>query len=136
MWCHWHCCWHHIRLTALSMALLHSLGWSCDTTDASTSITMPMVSSMALLHILGQDNQIEMQHDFFSYVMPLALASHYTMALTVVHGTDSSTATHTTTKHHIILLNNHLNIPNTILWLMAPSANHVIAVYMTKLIWP
>ena len=35
---------------------------------------MPMVSSMAPLHFLGQDNQIERQNHFFDYGMPLALA--------------------------------------------------------------
>ena len=39
---------------------------------------MPMVSSLTPLHSLRQDYQIELQHDFFSYVMPLAFVWHDT----------------------------------------------------------
>ena len=63
-----------------------------------------MVSPMTPFHFLGQDKQIEMQHDFFVYVMLLALASHNQMALSVVHGTDASTGTSTSTKGHAIPL--------------------------------
>ena len=35
---------------------------------------MPIVSSMAIFHLLGQDDQKEMQHDVFGPVLPLAPA--------------------------------------------------------------
>ena len=76
-----------------------------------------MVSSNAPLNFLDQDNQIEMQYDFFGYMMPLA--SHDTGGLSVVHGTDASTST----KGHRIPLNNHLNMPIPMVSLMSPSAS-------------
>ena len=41
---------------------------------------MLMALAMAPLHSLGQDNQMEVKHDSFGYVIPLelALASHCT----------------------------------------------------------
>ena len=48
MKCHWCQCYHH---------------------------TMLMASSMKPLHFPGQDNQNEVQHDFFGHVMPLVLES-------------------------------------------------------------
>ena len=81
---------------------------------------MPVVSSMALLHFLWLDYQTEMQHQFFGHVMPLALASHDTND--IVNGTNASTGTSTSTKGHIIPLNNYVNIPNAMVSLMAPSA--------------
>ena len=79
-----------------------------------------MMSSMALLHFLGQDNQIEMLHDFFGYVIPLALASHDTSGIVLAYGTDVSTGTSTSTKGHIIPLNHHCNITNAMVSLMTP----------------
>ena len=66
-----------------------------------------MASSMVPLCSLGQDNQIEAQDDFFGYVMQLALASNDS------NGTDASISTSTSTAGHIISLNNHFNIKNT-----------------------
>ena len=37
---------------------------------------MPMISSMAPLHSLGQDDQNEVQYDSAGHVMPFTLASH------------------------------------------------------------
>ena len=48
MWCHWCKHQHHVTL---------------------------MLSTMAPSHFLGQDNQNEVQYDFFGYLMPLALES-------------------------------------------------------------
>ena len=116
-----------------SVTPLHSLGqddqnkvqhnfWSCDTTATSIGITLcKMVLSMASLYFLGEDNWIEMQHDFsgmwchwnWHHMMP--------MALSVAHSTDVSNGTSTSTKCHIIPLNNHLNITNTMVQLTAPS---------------
>ena len=53
------------------------------------------------------------------------------MALSVAHGIDISTGTHTSSKDHIMPLNNHLNISNAMVSLMDPQ-HHVIAIYMTK----
>ena len=84
---------------------------------------MPMVLAMASLYFLGQDNWIKMQHDFL--VMWCHWHWHYMtpMTLSVAHGIDASTGTSTNTKGHIIPLNNHLNITNAMVSLMAPSAS-------------
>ena len=49
--------------------------------------------------------------------------------LSMAHGTDVSTGTTTSTKGHTIPLNNHLNITNAILSLMAPSASYYYHVH-------
>ena len=93
---------------------------------------MPIVSLMAPMLFLGQDNQIYMQHDLFVYVMPLVLATHDN------NGTVSGTwywCQHWYSPQApkaITPLNNHLNIANPMMWLMAPPTNQVIAMYMTK----
>ena len=48
---------------------------------------MPMVSSMAPSHSLGQGNQIEIKHDFFGHVMSLELALVLHDAIGVINGT-------------------------------------------------
>ena len=48
--------------------------WSCDTIGTSIDI-MSIVLSIALFHSLGQDDHIDMPHDLFGHVMPLALTS-------------------------------------------------------------
>ena len=50
---------------------------------------------MSSLYFLGQNNQIDIQHHFFGYVMSLALASHDTKAQSMAHGTVSSFGTRT-----------------------------------------
>ena len=40
----------------------------------------------------------------------------------IAHGTHASNSTSTSTKGHIVPLNNHLNIKNAIVSLIAPSA--------------
>ena len=84
---------------------------------------MPMVSSMAPFHFLWQDNQTEMQYDllvmwchwYWDHITP--------MALSMAYGMGASTGTSPRTKGHIIPLNHHLNITNSMLSLMAPSAS-------------
>ena len=46
------------------------------------------------------------------------------VALSMAHGTYANTGTRTSTKGHIIPLNNPLNITNAMVWMMAPSASH------------
>ena len=82
---------------------------------------MSMVSLMASLYFLGQNNEIEMQHYFIHYVMPLSLASHDNKG--TVNGTDANTGTSTSNKGHKIPLNNHLIIPNSMVSLMVPLAS-------------
>ena len=53
--------------------------------------------------------------------MPLASASHDTSGL--ISDTHAITGTSTGTKCHIISLNNHLNMPNAMVSLAAPSAS-------------
>ena len=122
MLCHWH--WHHMMLTVLLIAPLHSLGqdnwnvvqhaffhvmwltqllascdvnsiinytteflWSmqskwgitwhfqaCDIIISALVSLMPMALSIAPFYSLGQDDQNEFQHNFFSHVITLALA--------------------------------------------------------------
>ena len=68
----------------------------------------------------------------FGHVMPSALASHAaysvisgtisSMALSMACDTDARTGTRINTKSHMISLNNHFNMTNKIVSLMAPSA--------------
>ena len=105
---------------ALSLAALHSLGQeNSNEVQYDFLLMVPIASSMAPLYSLGQDNQIEIHKDFFSYVM--ALASHHTMALSMAHGIDASTGTSMSTNGQIIPLNNHLNIANSMVSLIASS---------------
>ena len=76
---------------------------------------------MPPLNFLGQSNHTEIQHNIFGYMMPLALASHDTNS--IVNGNGASTGSSTSTKCHMIPLNNHLNITNAMVSLMAPSAS-------------
>ena len=58
-WFHWHWCLYHMMLTP---------------------------SSMAPLHLLGQDNQDEVQHDCFGHVMPLISTSILCDVYGIVNG--------------------------------------------------
>ena len=142
MWCLWQ--WHYMMPMASLVGPLHSLGqdyWDEVQNEFLAmwqhwcwhwNHMMPMMSSMAQLHFLGQDNQIEMQHDFFSYVILLVLASHDTYG--IVTGM-WHWCQHWYSHWCQRLYNtseNHLKITNAMVLLMAPSANHVIAMYMTK----
>ena len=48
---------------------------------------MPTVSSMAPFHLLGQDEQNEMQHDLFGHVLPLEQASASCNVTDIISGT-------------------------------------------------
>ena len=41
---------------------------------------MPMASSVALMHLFGQDSQIEMQYEFLGQVMTLSITQFYLLA--------------------------------------------------------
>ena len=61
---------------------------------------------MAPLHLLGQDNQNEMQHDIFGHMMPLALALassdtySVTKGIIVFPGQDDRNEV----KHHFLIM--------------------------------
>ena len=82
-----------------------------------------MMLSIAAIYFLGQDKWIEM-HDLFGYVMPLTLHNNG-----AVNGTDASTGTNTSTKGHKIYVNNHLNITNAMVLLMAPPESYYCHVH-------
>ena len=52
-----------------------------------------------------------------------------TMVMTVAHGNDASTGTHTCTKGDVIPLYNHLNMTNAMVSLIALSASHYCYVH-------
>ena len=95
---------------------------------------MLIVSSIVPFYSLGQDDQNKVQHDLSAHVMLFTLVSYHTNGMSKAHVTDASTGT----KSHIIPLNNHPNIRNEMVKLMAPTASsdrkHVIATYGTKTI--
>ena len=95
-----------------------------------------MVLSMAPLHSLGQDDQNKVQHNLL--VMSSHCQQHHLtpMSSPMAHDTDARTGTSIGTKSHIIPLNNHLNMTNTMVSLMAASTScdstHAIAIYIPK----
>ena len=55
--------------------------------EASVDITDMMTSSIAPKHLLGQDGKNDMQHDFFSHLILLTLASASCDANGIVNST-------------------------------------------------
>ena len=138
---HWHHCWHHMMPLVLSMVPLHSSQNTqievqqdflviCSHRYSHQHQMMPTASSVALLDSLGQDDQNEEQQDFFGY-LPLASTSHDTNGII-----NASTGNSTDTNSHVTPLNNHLNMGNAKMSLLAPSAScdekHIIALSMQK----
>ena len=92
---------------------VHSFNHGSHDTNGNINETIAFLKTIKLRHNMT-----------FGYVIPLALASHNTMALLMTHCTHVSTSTSTGTKGHITSVNNNLKIKYAMVSLITPSASH------------
>ena len=125
-WCHWSCYKCHMLPTVSSILSFHLLGQDDQKEMQNNFLAMWCQLHHQWYHCMCLVNIIKMRCNMTFLVMGCHWYQHFMipMALSMVHDTHASTSTSTGTKSHIIPLTNHLNKRNVMVWLMGTSASH------------